>query len=75
MITKEQLHRDLESILEMDPNSIDGTESLSSLPWDSMAVVMFIAMADQNYSAVISPSKLADAKNVSDLYSIVANPS
>lgn len=75
MITKEQLHRDLESMLELEPDSITGGESLDEIGWDSMTVVMFIAMADQNYSVAIAASKLADAKSVSDLYDLVMSQS
>ncbi len=73
MITKEQLHRDLEEMLELDPESIKGDETLDEIAWDSMTVVMFIAMADQNYSVAVAPSKLADAKTVSDLYALVSS--
>jgi acyl carrier protein len=75
MITINQFHNDLESMLELDPGTITGDKSLDEIAWDSMTVVMFIAMADQNYSAAVSPSKLADAKTVADLYTLVTNPS
>ncbi len=75
MLTKEQLNSDLESMLEMEPGTIKGDEPLDEIYWDSMTVVMFIAMADQNYSVAVAPSKLADAKTVSDLYSLVSSQS
>lgn len=74
MITQEQLHSDLEEMLELDPGKIKGNETLEEIYWDSMTVVMFIAMADQKYSVAIPPSKLAAAKTVSDLYSLITNP-
>jgi acyl carrier protein len=74
MVTKIQLQQDLESMLELDPDTITGDESLDELAWDSMMVVMFIAMADQKYSKAIAPSQLADAKTLADLYSLVTNP-
>ena len=73
MILKEKLYHDLESIFELDPGTISGDESLDEFNWDSMAFVMFIAISDQNYSVAIEPSKLASAKTVADLYSLVAN--
>ena len=73
MIVKEKLYHDLESIFELDPGTISGDESLDEFNWDSMALVMFIAIADQNYSVAIEPSKLVSAKTVADLYSLVAN--
>jgi len=74
MITQNQLHHDLEEMLELDADTIKGNENLDEIAWDSMTVVMFIAMADQKYSVAVSPSKLADAKTVSDLYSLISNP-
>ena len=74
MIEEYQLHRDLEIMLELDPETIKGIETLDEIAWDSMTVVMFIAMADQKYSVAISPAKLANAKTVSDLYSLITDP-
>jgi acyl carrier protein len=71
MIAPHQFHRDLETVLELDQESIKGNETLDELYWDSMALVMFIAMADEKYSVVISPSKLAEAKSVADLLALV----
>jgi acyl carrier protein len=71
MITPEVFYRDLEAMLELEPERIQGNESLDALEWDSMAVVMFIAMADEKYSAVIAPSQLSDAKTVPDLLALV----
>jgi acyl carrier protein len=71
MITPETFHRDLETMLELDPGTIQGEENLADFYWDSMSVVIFIAMADEKYSAVIAPGKLAAAKTVADLFELV----
>jgi acyl carrier protein len=71
MIALHQFHRDLETVLELGLGSLRGNETLDELYWDSMALVMFIAMADEKYSVVISPSKLAEAKSVADLLALV----
>ena len=71
MITQETFHRDLETMLELDPETIQGQENLADFYWDSMSVVIFIAMADEKYSAVIAPAKLATAKTVADLFALV----
>jgi acyl carrier protein len=71
MITKETFHHDLESMLELDPGTIQGEENLADFYWDSMSVVIFIAMADEKYSAVIAPAKLAEAETVADLFELV----
>lgn len=71
MMTHETFYSDLESMLNLDPQTIQGNETLDDLYWDSMTVVMFIAMADQKYSLAIDPSKLAKAKTVADLTALI----
>ena len=75
MLSPEQLYHDLESLLELPSNSLTGSESLEEVRWDSMAVVMFIAMADEKYSIAVSPSKLADVSTVVDIYNLMVSRS
>lgn len=71
MITENQLHRELETLLELPENSVSSSDTLESIRWDSMAVVMFIAMADDKFSIAVPPSKLADAKTVDDVFKLL----
>ena len=71
MIPSKTFYCDLEAMLELDPETIKGDETLEDLFWDSMTVVMFIAMADQKYSVPVSPAKLADATTVADLLALI----
>lgn len=71
MHSKEAFYRELENMLNLDQDTIKGDEPLDDLYWDSMTVVMFIALADQKYSTAIAPSKLANAKTVGDLTALV----
>lgn len=74
MITSDTLCSELETMLEIDSGTIKGTESLEDLYWDSMTVVMFIAMADQKFNIAVSPSALAKAKTVADLLQLLSSP-
>lgn len=74
MPTLDQLLRDLEQTLELDPNTLKGDEALADINWDSMAVVVFIAMADANYGSAVHVSKLQEAKTVADLFALVTMP-
>ena len=48
--------------------TISGNESLEDLPeWDSMAKVMFLAMADTTMGRTITATELAACKTVGDL--------
>jgi acyl carrier protein len=72
--TSNFLHH-LESILEIDEGSLKGDELLTQLSWDSMCVVLFMVMAEKEFSVNISPSRIAAAKSVADLLNIIQNPS
>jgi acyl carrier protein len=64
----------LESILEMDPGTITGTEAMADLDgWDSLAVVTFIAMVDENFGITLSPKKIADSQSIPDLVALLGD--
>jgi len=62
---------EIELILEMPENSIDGTESLADFEgWDSLAVISFLAMADAKFETILSATQLANCRTVGDLTSL-----
>lgn len=61
----------LEEMLELDAGSLKGDEALADLEWNSLAVVSFIAIADEHLSATVSPSKLAQAETLTDVLALV----
>jgi acyl carrier protein len=63
--------RDIESILERSSCSLTGSERLADIAWDSMAVVMFIAIMEGKHRARIPPKSIAAAHSVSDLCALV----
>lgn len=71
MITPDTFYRDLELMLELEPGTVSGNEILEDLYWDSMTLVMFIAMADQEYSITVEAPDLANSKTVAELYSLI----
>lgn len=67
-MTKGEFYSALESLLELERGSIQGTESLDDLShWDSMAVLAFIALAYSELHEVTSPPALAECRTVADL--------
>jgi acyl carrier protein len=63
----------VDELLEVDPGTVTFETSLSSLEaWDSLAVLSFIAMADERLGIEVAPAQLADAKTVADLKDLVA---
>jgi len=70
-IDTNQINTELERVLELSPGSIKGNEALADIHWDSMSAIMFIAMADEKFSAKISPEKLTQAKTIHDLHALI----
>ncbi|HVJ52132.1 MAG TPA: acyl carrier protein [Aliidongia sp.] len=71
MKTKEFLAL-LDDMLELDPGTLTGAEQLSDIPeWDSLAVISFIALVDEQFDLILEGEKLAEAKSVRDLINLL----
>ena len=66
-MTREEFFHELQEIFGPAAADIRGDELLENLGWDSMARVMFLAMADETLHQSISGVQLADCKTVDDL--------
>ncbi len=67
-MTKKEFLGQLEEILQEDPGTLTGSELLDKVAgWDSLAVVSFIAMVDENLGIAVSPKEIAECKSVNDL--------
>ena len=67
-----EFHRNLEQVLDADPGTLKGGEALAALDgWDSMAVLGFIAMADEYYGAIIPPKRIPECRTVDDLAELI----
>ena len=68
---RDELLRKLEELMDLEPGALTGQESLAELEgWSSLAVIGFIAMADEDGVAV-SPSSIAKCKTVGDLVGLI----
>ena len=66
-MSREEFLRKLSEILETD-ELLTGAESLADLEkWDSLAVLNFMALADESYNVTVSPKDIAACKTVNDL--------
>jgi acyl carrier protein len=62
----------LEAMLELEPSTLEPATPLSQIPgWDSMAVVGFLALADEIYSKAVAPSAIQKCATVADLAALV----
>ena len=70
-MTKTEFYKELDSMLELEPNTIRGDERLADLPgWDSMSVISFIALADTNFKKTVAAKAIAEARTVADLLNL-----
>ena len=61
-----------EEIVEADPDTLTGEELVEDLEnWDSLAVVNFIALVDENFGITLSPEKIMNSKTVNELVSLL----
>lgn len=63
----------LEKMQELDPGTLQGQEPLESIHWDSLALMNFIALADESLDVTVSPAKVARCKTVNDLATLMGD--
>ena len=63
----------IEEVIAVDPGTLDGTETLDQLGWDSLAVLVFIATVDERFGLDILPKELNKCKTVSDLKAMLGD--
>lgn len=67
-MTRSEFLRALERQMEVAEGTLKEDQFLSQTEgWDSMAAVLFIALADEKLGAVVSGNQIAQAKTVRDL--------
>jgi acyl carrier protein len=72
-MSKEEFLGALQEMLELDPGSLTGNEALGEVDaWDSMAVISFMAMADEKFGKSVTAQSIAGAKSIGDLYKLVS---
>ncbi len=73
-MTRSEFLRELEEQMEIPANSLKENQVLTDLEsWDSMATVLFIALADEKVGVTVSGNQIAKAKTVHDLLSLLGD--
>lgn len=73
-MTRQEFLRALEGQMDLRAGSLKEDQKLAGLDgWDSMAAVLFIALADEKVGVTISGNQIAQAKNVNDLLSLLGD--
>ena len=67
-LTKTEFLLSLDELLELEPGSLQGHETLDSLEgWNSIAVISFMALVDEHFNLTLQPRQIAECKTVADL--------
>ena len=73
-MTRQGFLRFLDELLEMEPGSLTGEELLQDLEaWDSLAVVGFIGLVDEQLGLSVSPDLIASCTTVDCLVNLVSS--
>jgi acyl carrier protein len=61
-----------DELLELDPGTLKGSEVLDSLDgWDSLGVISFMALADENFGINLQPRQIAGCTTVAELIGLL----
>ena len=58
-------------VVEIDRAGLTSETLLADIPWDSLAVVSFIAAADEKFGKTVPPRKLNACVTIADLAALV----
>ncbi len=73
-MTRSEFLRALERELALTKSSLNENQALASLDsWDSMAAVLFIALADEKFGVNISGYQIANAMTIQELLSLLGD--
>jgi acyl carrier protein len=71
-MTREEFLTQLDELLELSAGTLKGGEKLEDLErWDSLAMVSFIALADEHFNMRLSPRQFVTCNTVNDLVQLV----
>jgi acyl carrier protein len=72
---KDDLLLKLDELFELEPGTLNGSEPLESIEnWDSIKVLEFMALLDDNFEGIeISPKQIAACKTVGDLVGLAGS--
>jgi acyl carrier protein len=64
----------IDQIIDESPGTVTGKSALGELPaWDSLAVLSFMAMLDEQFQVAVSGKQIAACETVDDLAKFVAD--
>jgi len=68
---KRDVYSVIEEVLELDEGMIKGGEALDQFAWESISIVSFIALVDEEFEIVLSAEDLLKCKTIDELAGLV----
>ncbi len=70
-MTRQEFHAALEELVELPAGTLQGGEKIEDLEgWNSMAMVGFVALAD-DHGVKLSPRQVAASVTIDDLFALL----
>lgn len=71
-MTKADLLKSIDELLNLPEGTVKGSEKLDDIAeWDSMALVMYMSLADEKAGVKLAPRQLGACVTVNDLVALV----
>jgi len=73
-MTKSEFLRQLEGQMEIPEGTLNEHQALSDIEeWDSLAALLFIALADEKLGMTVAGNDIANSKKMSDLLALLGD--
>lgn len=66
-----EIYKLVDEVLELDEGTTKGDEVLEEIEWESISIVSFIALVDEEFEIVLSAEKIVECQTVEDLAALV----
>jgi acyl carrier protein len=64
----------LDELLELEPGTVKGSETLDSLEgWNSLGVISLMALVDEHFGVSLQPRQIAGCSTISDLVGLLGD--
>ena len=68
---KSDIYAALDEVLELDEGTIKGEEVLEDMQWESISIVSFIALIDEEFEIILSADEVTECKTTGELAELV----
>lgn len=68
---KSDIYKLVDEVLELDEGTTKGDGVLEEIGWESISIVSFIALVDEEFEIVLSAEKIVKCETIEDLAILV----